>query len=605
MSRAVTSTFLGYDHNPKVADGEWYDETNGSARRYPLFAQRVKRGTVQTLEKPLGLLGKNVSASGTAVDPAKGYKPFGAVADGKKLYYNGSDTGLTLDDTTEKQLISMGAYILVFPDKLYFNTSDFSDKGSMEAKFSTDTSVHNATFSLCDVDGKAISAEASSTAPEKPTGGQYWIDTSGTTHALKVYSASSASWTSVATVYVSIACTGIGAQFKVYDGVTVSGVAYTGDNTSLKSQLEALNKTCVIQAVPDEGHIVIIGLLDQTYTQTAGNQNGDPLAVKRSVPDMDYVTESGNRIWGCRFGHDNDTGTNVNEIYCCKLGDFKNWNCFMGLSTDSYSASRGSDGVFTGAVTYGGYPLFFKENCIEKVYPSTSGAHQIVTVECRGVQKGCWKSLCVVGETLLYKSRTDVCAYDGSLPGSVSAALGVEKYAAAAAGAFGGLYYISMKDVSTGVWHLFVYDTEKGLWSREDNTHAQFFSRSDDDLYYIDGDTNKVMSVFGTSGTAEGDIPWSAETGVEGYEYPDQKYLSRYLIRADLAEGAAMNAFLEYDSSGTWEAKGSVTGTGKLRSYLLPIAPRRCDHLRMKLTGTGECVIFSVARMLETGSDCV
>ena len=50
------------------------------------------------------------------------------------------------------------------------------------------------------------------------------------------------------------------------------------------------------------------------------------------------------------------------------LGDFRNWQCFMGLSTDSYYGNLGTDGKFTGAITHMGYPLFFKENCLHKVY---------------------------------------------------------------------------------------------------------------------------------------------------------------------------------------------------------------------------------------------
>ena len=40
----------------------------------------------------------------------------------------------------------------------------------------------------------------------------------------------------------------------------------------------------------------------------------------------------------------------------------------MGLSTDSYYGNLGTDGKFTGAITHMGYPLFFKENCLHKVY---------------------------------------------------------------------------------------------------------------------------------------------------------------------------------------------------------------------------------------------
>lgn len=105
----------------------------------------------------------------------------------------------------------------------------------------------------------------------------------------------------------------------------------------------------------------------------------------------------------------------------------------MGLSTDSWTASVGSDGPWTGAVNYLGYPTFFKEDRIHRVSISAYGAHQINETACRGVQKGSGKSLVVVNETLLYKSRSDICAYQGGFPSSISDALGEELYSDAAA----------------------------------------------------------------------------------------------------------------------------------------------------------------------------
>ena len=167
-------------------------------------------------------------------------------------------------------------------------------------------------------------------------------------------------------------------------------------------------------------------------------------ADDRHMPNMDFLIESGNRLWGCRYGTALN-GDVVNEIYACKLGDFKNWSCFMSLSTDSYTASCGTDGQFTGAITHLGYPLFFKENCVHKVYGNIPANFQIQDTACRGVQKGCHGSLAIVNETLFYKSRGGICAFDGSLPKDASYVLGNEAYSDAVGGAHGNKYYVSMK----------------------------------------------------------------------------------------------------------------------------------------------------------------
>lgn len=575
--QTVTEVFGGYNHNLKISDGEFYEEKNLTSDFYPLFANRKKRGTVATLAAPHGIIGK-----------AKlGY------VDGASLYYDGADVtgyltaaGVTLTND-DKQLVSMGAYICIFPDKLYFNTENYTDCGSMEAGSATTGDI---TYSLATADGAGILATVSATAPVNPANGDYWIDTSGETHVLKVYSSSSATWSAVATSYVKITAANIGKGFAVGDGVTISGASAAG--TAIEAQIAALNGSKIIQSITDNS-IVVIGLIDQTYTQTTGS-----VSVSRAVPQMDFVIEAQNRLWGCRYGLVN--GKTVNEIYACKLGDFKNWNAFNGVSTDSYVASVGTDGAWTGAITHLGYPIFFKENVLHKVYISSSGAHQIVDTACRGVQAGCAKSLAIVNETLFFKSRAGICAYDGSLPLSVGENFGTEKYFDAAAGAYENKYFVSMKN-GADEWSLFVFDMARGIWHREDATHSLCFARCGDELYFIASD-GKLTAVNGTVGTAETAVEWSAETGLIGYSTVEQKYVSRFNLRMMLPRGSRADMYIQYDSCGEWEHCGHMEGVGT-RTFMLPVRPRRCDHFRFRIAGRGDVRIYSFAKIMETGSD--
>lgn len=573
QSREMISAFAGYDHNASIAANAFYDMKNMSSDGYPLLQSRKRRGMVRQMEKPQGILAKDAMAW----------------ADGGKLYYNGAEiTGLTLADG-EKQMVSMGAYLLIWPDKKYLNTKNLTDFGSMEASYESAGTV---TYLLCGADGTPLS-KVSSSKPEEPEGGDYWIDTSQTPHSLMVWSESSEMWTGVATVYTRIQAMGIGKPFAEGDGVEISGAAYGGDSAVVQAQFESLNGTKIIYA-KDEDYIVVVGLIDLTYEQTTGS-----VTVKRAVPDMDYVCEAQNRIWGCKYGMVD--GKAVNELYCCKLGDFRNWRVYAGISTDAWAASVGSDGVWTGAANYLGYPTFFKEHVIHRIAISSSGAHQVTETVGRGVQNGSFRSLCVVNEVLFYKSRAGVCAYDGSFPTAMGEAFGEVRYGSAVGGSFGGKYYLSMKD-GAGTWHLFCYDAARGMWHREDNTHAMCFAAMDDDLYYIDADTKKLMCVMGTQGTPEDAPDWMAESGVIGYEYPDKKYLSRYNIRLQIEDGGELRMYCMYDSDGKWEHAGTVRrkGTG---TFTVPVIPRRCDHMKLRLKGKGVVRVFSIAKILELGSD--
>lgn len=580
QTRTMTEIFGGYNRNLKINEGEWYHEKNLSARAYPLFAEREKRGIYHAGVQPItGIIAKDALAW----------------VEGSTLYYNGYPVnGIALSTAEEdkpKQLVSMGAYLCIFPDNVYVNTQNLSDCGDMGAEFET---VENAlvTYTPCRLDGTPYEGvTVSASAPEEPENGVLWMDSSADVHVLRQYSASAGMWTDIPAVYVKIEVSGIDDLFSKYDGVTLSG-AY-GLDEDVRHQVEALNGDIIIQAV-GEGYIIVTGILDHATTQVVGQ-----VKVSRKIPRMQYVCESGNRLWGCFYGMTG--GVMVNQIFACKLGDFKNWNCFMGIASDSYAASVGTDGEFTGAITYLGYPTFFKENCIHKVYGSMPSAYQIQTTQLRGVQKGSSKSLAILNEILYYKSMTDICAYDGSLPTGISQQFGGEMYKNACGGAGNGRYMVSMQDMD-GAWHMFTYDPAKGLWHREDDTHAIGFAAWGQEIYFIDKKANAVKTVFGTEGAPEGGVEWSAESGLIGYEMPDRKYVSRFNLRMRLEKAAQLSLAIEYDSSGIWTEQGTVTGAGT-DAFIFPVIPRRCDHFRIRLYGRGGVRIYSMAKILEQGSD--
>ena len=562
-TREMVDVFRGYNHNLRIHDGEFYDMKNLSPAYYPVLSPRSDRKTYVKPDSVQGIIAKDALC----------------YVDGTDFVMSEYRVNMGLSTEEEdcpKTLVSMGAYVIILPDKMYINTLDLEDFGDIEETFTTHTSV---TFELCTVDGEAYSgAVAAATEPANPTNMALWIDTSTLPHILKQYSATSATWVEIPTTYIKIKAANIGKAFHQYDGVTISGV----------KDIAELNGTMSIWA-KDDDYIVVTGILDEVTTQT------EPITVERRMPDMDFVTESGNRLWGCRYGVAAN-GDVVNEIYASKLGDFKNWNSFMGLSTDSWVASVGTDGRFTGAVTHLGYPVFFKENCLHKVYISSSGAHKIQDTACRGVQRGCEKSLAIVNEVLYYKSQKAVCAYDGSLPVEISAALGEVQYSDAVAGGHGNLYYISMK--SDDGYHLFCYDTAKGMWFREDSTQVDDFCSCRGEMYYIDHKDGHIKVVSGGTGK----VDWMAETGVIGITYPDQKYVSRLMLRMALDVGTMVRIYGQYDSWGEWEPLCTLSGVS-MRSFLVPIRPKRCDHMRLRIVGEGNAKLYSITKSFEQGSD--
>ena len=581
QSKDTTDTFYGYNHKLKIGAGEMYHTENLSTRDFPMLSTRKRRGWVDNLGDCRNILDKDALAY---------------VKDGT-LYYDGEviltpQHGLT---PGQKQLVKFGAYVLVFPDKIYVNTKQTGDQGNIEASFTISGTTD---YSYCTADGEGITP--ATTEPQSPTNGQYWYDSAN--NVLKCWSGAQQEWVTVVTPYTKITFNDfslpLGSFFKEHDAVTLSGTKYA----------DVLDGEKILYGVGNDvenntAYIIVVGLIP-----AAAASYSSTVYLDRTMPQLDYIFECQNRLWGCRYGLD-EKGQFLNEIYCSALGDFKNWRQYMGLSTDSWTASVGSDGPWTGGINYLGTPMFFKENVVHRVTVSATGGHRLDEMQCRGVMEGCSRSLAVIDEKLIYKSRNDFCIFQGGFPESIGMALGDEQYSDVTAGVYNSRYYASMKD-HAGDWHLFVYDSRQNLWIREDSMHAYGFAWIGNSFYAID-DNGDLWDLAGYTGTTEQDLHWTAQTGILHYFVrgsrgaavnTNRKYTSRYSIQMTATKGSTVAVYVRYDSDGIWRFQGEMPFSG-LNTVVFPIRPRRCDHLEIKIEGQGDAKIYGITRYIEEGSD--
>ena len=182
-----------------------------------------------------------------------------------------------------------------------------------------------------------------------------------------------------------------------------------------------------------------------------------------------------------------------------------------------------------------------------------------------------------------------------------------------------------MKD-RNGVWTLFTYETDRGIWYKEDHFHALAFGKVDDELYAIDEDNNLLVSMTAATGdlamtdedyqswTVEDDFEWYATFGIQGTEYAygnygskyrndtnGSRYMSRFDIRMYLEPEAKAELWIQYDDR-EWEKQGEIRGE-RMQTFVLPVIPKRCDHLRFRMQGKGTIRIYSINRVLEVGAD--
>lgn len=603
VSRKLLRAFGGLNETYGCSEAEYSAGINFSARDFPALSTRTPRRKLRELAGLNGMYHLNglltVCGKDLIYTPDEGEQPTvtrtGAVADSRKT------------------MVGIGTKILIWPDKVAFDTAE----GTVEALGAL-WSANSVELAPCDGEGRVYTvAEKGRTEPEEAEDGALFLKLENeeapwsSENTLEVYSAASGSWTAVALDYCRISAKGIGKAFREWDTVTVSGTA-----AEQIGQWNGLDGDRIVYEVQDDwlrikaeaGGGRFYGRLVHTSSaakwismdgaESESVQWTDRVSVERRVPELEFVTECDNRVWGC--------SSRENVIYACKLGDPTNWYSYRGIAADSYAVTVGSDGPFTGAATCMGYALFFKENSLHKLYGSKPSDFQLSSLRCRGVARNAGRSLCVLNETLYYLSPEGVMAWDGSIPNKVSMALDAGRLANvtdAVGGALDGRYYLHL--TRNGTARLLVYDTERGLWEEEDVCSYEMASTGGQ-LYLWDG-----AALWAADPSRERD--WQDPTGVEeriafeltsgeiGLEKAEEQYLSRLTLRVDAAKRSRLRIAVSYDG-GPWEEAADLSVSEARRSIDVQLAPRRCGTLRLHFEGVGQITLRSLAKTLTTAA---
>lgn len=331
------------------------------------------------------------------------------------------------------------------------------------------------------------------------------------------------------------------------------------------------------------------------------------LQVILPIPELDYICEKDNRLWGVSNKADN-------EVYDPQTGEYRHYTSrvlyasalglpyrffdFDGTAADSFQVAVASEGDFTGCIGYGSNVLFFKEDMLYKMLGTSPLDYQLYSYRVSGVQPGCHKSMVILDEVLYYKGTGGVYRYTGSVPALISENFGPRQYDGAAAGTDGRQYYISMRDAQTETYGLYVYNPGNGIWLREDETHAAAFARYAEQLYFV---SDGKLYLAGQADAEEPDLKWTAlfcpfedtAYGMRGY--------SKLWLKLELSPGAVVIAEISEDKRpfrqiGMW-------GNSLQRTVTAPIFPGRCDSFRLRLRGTGRCIVRSIVREFDVGSE--
>lgn len=368
-----------------------------------------------------------------------------------------------------------------------------------------------------------------------------------------------------------------GLGFKAGDTVEITGCTTHPEN----------NKTITIRelgTVVEDGETLYTMTFDPD-TLTAGVEAG-AVSIRRKVPALSLICESGNRLWGVEG----------NTIFGSALGDPANFYTYDGLDTDSFAVAVASDGAFTAVVPYGSSVLFFKEEVLHKLLGDYPRNYQLYDSKIPGVKRESSGSVCRINEVVYYHGLEGVYQYAGGTPKLISQDFGPRRYEKACAGALGDRYYISMKDLRTAAWGMWMYDIQNRLWVREDGTHAAGFASGNGKLWYLDGDGTKVMCA--TPDTSAEVVAWSVTLDRFDERLRSRNAFVRLILRAEVVESTGWLQVEVSTDKGPWRLiyprKEHWTGV-----CVIPIIFPWCDGLRIRISGQGKVMLHSITR--ETG----
>ncbi len=324
---------------------------------------------------------------------------------------------------------------------------------------------------------------------------------------------------------------------------------------------------------------------------------------RRAVPDLDRVCVNGDRVYGIA-GQD---------AYVSAAGsalDFYSRGAADG--SDPVVLHTDTEGVFTACASWQGYVIFFKADRICKLVGSRSDSFTLHDTLAVGIPARLADTLCEVGGGLYYCADGGVYRYRGQQPERIAPA--GETVTDGCGGTDGHAYYLAVES-GDGDWRQYLYEPDVGDWYAEDDVHPTGMIYRDGFLCLQDSDGYIWLTSSDGRGTGcsfderqvRGEVESSLTLAPDYGLQPDGCRLTGLCIRASGAAGATLEMLADYadgqtgkDAVGTEEVSlGRFRGKMTDRLLRIPVAPRLCDGVRLRLSMTGAWVIHSVIREYE------
>lgn len=383
--------------------------------------------------------------------------------------------------------------------------------------------------------------------------------------------------------------------YKIIDKSSASAWLITEDEKVYKIKTHG-----ALSARPQEGEFPTVTTISDLR-----------LTIKRVIPDMDYICEKDNRLWGVVNKQHNRVWDEREKkwaefdsrmIVASSLGmpdDFYDYN---GVYSGAYAVAVASEGDFTGICAYGDSVLAWKEKKLCKVLGDSPSSYAMHDYTMDGLQSGAQGTQVNIKESLIYKGVNGIYAYGGGVSRLISPQFGERRYTAKSAGTDGERYYITLID-KDGKHHLHSYDIERGIWLRESGENVTGYIDLPDGGFSALvklSDTESVVKRMDT-GSDDSSLSWYAQFAPIYETLDGKKRYAKLLLRLEIGTGANVQIKERVDGK-PWMLIGRITGSTQ-SIVTIPVPIVRGDKVEFRLEGKGACTILGIQRQFYVGSE--
>lgn len=534
------STFLGYSEREKPDDTQFSYMRNMSDDALPAAVPRKGRKKIAACTGITNLCAPAYQDSDLT--------DFTGVA-GRYFYYHGQKISNRQLSAGRKEIADFNGKICIFPDRVFYNYLPDPETGEVNETLQD----MGRTMTLSGVQFYASQDELT---------GDY-------------------------TAYLQKTGANFQENFQSGDSLVIAGCASRPDNNTFvaDSRMKFASDTQIVSVVVEKAESSrLTVLLYNKQGKLALFQNGTEagsVTLSVYIPEMDHICVHNNRLWG--------TAANGEFLYASKLGDCQNFQSFQGLADDSWYCAIGTEGAFTGIVSYRSAVVAFKRSYIHHVYGDAPHNFSVPKQTACGAWDG--RSIVELEGVLYFLSSTGFCAYSGGEPYRISSEISTP-YQACAAGTDGTKYYACAKRAD-GTCDVLAYHPQYAVWHKEDQTEFVDFLNYRDRLYAA---TASEVYMLG-----EGDevVSWCCVSKQFTLGTMQHKGAHSIYLRLDLKQDAVVRVFLSRDG-GDFLYCGTIAGQGFL-AHRLPVRFGKCDSFRIMLEGEGRAVIHDMEIVQHVG----